>query len=261
MKMKNIIIYFSSTGNSFFAAKFLSEQLDNCTYVPIMDLKPGTTIGDDDNTNIGFIFPTYFFSIPKFFIKGIKQLNLNTQAYYYGITTCNGFSGNTGHQLKTVLERQGCHLSFFSVLKMPGNYIVEYAPPNEDVINKRVIDSEKKLSDVANTITKRKQELVKKKYALISNIFRKVMYRNHHKWHKDFYTNQKCTSCSLCKKICQFKNIEIYEGRPCWLSNCEHCVACMQLCPNQAIEYANKTKQRKRYKNPKVLYKDLTNIR
>ncbi|MCL2362220.1 MAG: hypothetical protein FWC73_10460 [Defluviitaleaceae bacterium] len=53
--------------------------------------------------------------------------------------------------------------------------------------------------------------------------------------------------------------MEVYNGKPSWNSNCEHCVACIQLCPNQAIEYGNKTKQRKRYKNPRVLQKDLTN--
>jgi len=258
MKMKNIIIYFSSTGNSLFAAKTLSEQLDNCTLFKITDLNPSVAIGDA-NTNVGFIFPTYFFSIPKFFAGTIKKLNLNTQAYYYGITTCNGFSGNTGHQLKTILEQQGCRLSFFRVLNMPGNYIVEYSPSNEGVISKKIAISEKKLFDIKVNIIDRKQELVKKKFALISDIFRKFMYRNQHKWHKDFNINHKCVSCGLCKNICQFNNIEIYNGKPRWNSNCEHCVACIQLCPNQAIEYGNKTKQRERYKNPRVPYKDLTN--
>jgi len=254
--MKNIIIYFSSTGNSFFATKFLSEQLDSCKYSPVTGLEPSAPIGDA-NTNVGFIFPTYFFSIPKFFVEAIKRLALNNQAYYYGITTCNGFSGNTGHQLKTILESKDCHLSFFHALHMPGNYIVEYAPPKEEIIRKKNAGAEAELSDIATMITNRQRHIVKKKYVLISNVFRKVMYRNQHKWHQGFCTNHKCTSCGVCQKICQFNNIDLHEGKPIWNSNCEHCVACIQLCPSQAIEFANRTKQRNRYKNPKVSYAEL----
>jgi len=258
--MKNIIIYFSSTGNSFFVTKVLSEQLDSCTYFPIISLEPSTPIGDA-NTSVGFIFPTYFFSIPKFFVEAIKRLDLNSQAYYYGITTCNGFSGNTGYQLKTILESQGCCLSFFSALKMPGNYIVEYAPPKEEVIRKKNAGAEAELSSITTMIANRQQDVVKKKCALISNVFRKIMYRNQHKWHQGFYTNHKCTSCGVCQKICQFNNIALNDGKPIWDSTCEHCVACIQLCPSQAIEFANRTKQRKRYKNPKISCAELIESR
>jgi len=254
--MKNIIVYFSSTGNSFYAAKFLSKHLSDCTCISFAGMDLSTEIGDAD-TNIGFVFPTYFFSIPRFFAEAIGRLKLNNKAYYYGITTCNGFSGNTGHQLKTILESQGCHLSFFHVLKMPGNYIMEYGPPKEDVINRKIADSETKLSDIATAIAARKQILIKKKHFLASNVFRKFMYRKQHKWHQDFYVNDKCASCGLCQKICQFNNINLQDGKPRWDSNCEHCVACIQLCPSQAIEFANRTRRRKRYKNPKVPFKDL----
>ena len=188
--MKNIIIYFSSTGNSFYAAKFLAKYLENCICLPITKFDTNSQIGDAD-TNVGFIFPTYFFSIPKFFSEMVETLNLKNQAYYYGITTCNGFPGNAGHQLKMLIKSKDCELSFFRTLHMPGNYIMEYAPPKDRVINKRLSDAEKKLVDIAIMVENRKQDVIKKRYALVSSIFRKVMYRNQHKWHKGFYTTHK----------------------------------------------------------------------
>ena len=89
--MKNLIIYFSSTGNSFFAAKYLAERLDDCLAVPITKFDPNLELDGFDS--IGFVFPTYFFSIPKFFSQGIEKLNLSKETYFYGITTCNGFYG------------------------------------------------------------------------------------------------------------------------------------------------------------------------
>jgi len=253
--VKNLIIYFSSTGNSFFAAKYLTEHLENCIAVSITKIEPSMEIST--YTSIGFIFPTYFFSIPKFFSQSIKKLNLNKDTYFYGITTCNGFSGNTGYQLKMLLENKGCNLSFFRILSMPGNNIIEYAPPTNEIINKKIIDSKKKLSGIVPMINNRDIEEIKKKYHFISTIFFNVMYSSQDKWNKKFYVNSKCSSCGLCENICQFNNIVNDNGQPRWRGRCEHCVACIQLCPNQAIEYGKRTTKRNRYMNPQILAKDL----
>ena len=253
--MKNLIIYFSSTGNSYFAVKYLLEHLEDCVAVPITKIEPNMEL--DCFASIGFVFPTYFFSIPKFFAQGVERLSMSKDTYYYGITTCNGFPGNTGYQLKMLLGRKGCDLSFFKVLTMPGNYIIEYAPPTREIIDKRISDSQKKLSDIAPMINNREAESIKKKHVLISNIFFNAMYRKQGKWHKKFYVNSMCTSCGLCEKICQLNNIANDNGKPRWKEHCEHCVACIQLCPNQAIEYGKRTMRRKRYVNPQVPVQDL----
>jgi len=254
--MKNLIIYFSSTGNSFFAAKYLTEHLEDCTAIPITKMDLSIEIGDC-NTNVGFIFPTYFFSLPKFFSQGIQQRNLNKDTYFYGITTCNGFPGNTGYQLKMLLESKGCNLSFFRTLAMPGNNIIEYAPPTNEVINKKITASEVTLSSIVPMINDRDIETIRRKHSLISRMFFAVMYRNQDKWHKKFYVNSKCSSCGLCEKICQFDNIANDNGKPRWKGQCEHCVACIQLCPNQAVEYGKRTQRRTRYMNPQILAEDL----
>ena len=242
--MKNMIIYFSSTGNSFYAVKYLVERLEDCIAIPITKIDSNMEFSSFES--IGFIFPTYFFSIPKFFSQGIKQLCLNKDTYFYGITTCNGFPGNTGYQLKMLLENKGCDLSFFSTLSMPGNNIIEYAPPKSEAINKKITASRKKLSAIMSMINNRDSEVIKKRYSLISRIFFAVMYSSQVKWHKKFYINSKCSSCGLCENICQFNNIVNDNGKPRWKDHCEHCVACIQLCPKQAIEYGKRTKQRSR---------------
>ena len=253
--MKNLIIYFSSTGNSFFAAKYLAERLGDCLAVPITKFDPNLEL--DSFESIGFVFPTYFFSIPKFFSQGIEKLNLSKETYFYGITTCNGFYGNTGYQLKALLDKKGCGLSLFNVLKMPGNYIIEYSPASKNVIDRKITASEQKLSAIVPTIKGRDTMVVKKKFALISRMFFNFMYRSQSRWHEKFHVNSKCSSCGLCEKICQFDNIVNDDGKPRWKESCEHCVACIQLCPSRAIEYGTKTARRGRYVNPRVSVGDL----
>jgi len=42
------------------------------------------------------------------------------------------------------------------------------------------------------------------------------------------------------------------NGKPEWQRHCEHCVACISWCPEKAINYGNKTQDRRRYRNPLV---------
>ncbi|MDD3092322.1 MAG: 4Fe-4S binding protein, partial [Methanoregulaceae archaeon] len=46
-------------------------------------------------------------------------------------------------------------------------------------------------------------------------------------------------------------NIRIEGDRPVWLHHCEQCMACIQLCPTDAIQ-AGKTEGRRRYRNPEI---------
>lgn len=86
--MKNILIYFSSTGNSLLIAKWLSKLLPNSSYIPISKVPISAKIGDE-YTNIGFIFPTYFFSVPGVYTEMLRSFQFDSRAYFYGITTCN----------------------------------------------------------------------------------------------------------------------------------------------------------------------------
>ena len=71
-----------------------------------------------------------------------------------------------------------------------------------------------------------------------------------HEWDDPFHATDKCTGCRLCSEICPVGNIRIVKERPVWQHHCEHCVACIQWCPVEAIEYGQKTIGRRRYRFP-----------
>jgi epoxyqueuosine reductase QueG len=51
--------------------------------------------------------------------------------------------------------------------------------------------------------------------------------------------------------------VKIENKRVVWGGDCEQCMACIQWCPQQAINYADKTKTRKRYHHPKIKFADM----
>ncbi len=53
---------------------------------------------------------------------------------------------------------------------------------------------------------------------------------------KTYYINENCNSCGICSKVCPVNNIQMKDGKPIWLNNCENCLACYNWCPKKAIE-------------------------
>lgn len=64
-----------------------------------------------------------------------------------------------------------------------------------------------------------------------------------------FRTDQRCTGCGLCSRVCPAHNIEMRNGKPKWKHHCEMCLSCLNLCPNQALQCGKMTEGKRRYKN------------
>lgn len=64
-----------------------------------------------------------------------------------------------------------------------------------------------------------------------------------------FYIEEdKCIGCGLCEKICTAKAIQMQEGKPVWVKDhCNICLACINRCPKEAIQYADKSQNVFRY--------------
>ena len=88
--MANIIFYFSGTGNSLYVAKSISKELGNCEIISMT--KPFNSIKIYDS--VGFIYPTYYWGLPKRVIEFVNNLKLNNNknTYYYSIATYGAMS-------------------------------------------------------------------------------------------------------------------------------------------------------------------------
>ncbi|MBP9515735.1 MAG: 4Fe-4S binding protein, partial [Clostridia bacterium] len=46
---------------------------------------------------------------------------------------------------------------------------------------------------------------------------------------------------------CVLNNIELKNGKPVWGKSCTHCMACINFCPTNAIEYGKHSIGLRRY--------------
>lgn len=73
----------------------------------------------------------------------------------------------------------------------------------------------------------------------------------------DFWVDEKCNGCTICAKVCPVGNITMSADKPVWSHRCEQCLACIQWCPKEAIQYGKKTPNYERYHHPEVTLKDI----
>jgi len=252
---KNIVFYFSGTGNSLKVAKDAAKEMQNCE-IKSMSKNKNHYLQAGYET-IGFVFPTYFRGEPNIVHKFISSLNLksNPDSYYYAITTCGRYEGNALIHIKHLLKRKNISLHFAKKLDMFSNYVIAY--DMHDTIKEETEQSEKDLAYIIRSIKNRETNRLP-----AAEFFQEVVYRIFIKFarnmDKNYNISNDCNHCGICKKVCPVDNIDYdKDNRPFFKHHCEQCLACIQYCPQKAINYKNRTQNRKRYTNPSIKYSEL----
>ncbi len=256
--MTHKVFYFTGTGNSLMIAKILGEQL-SAELIPItkaIEIMPDI----NDNEIIGIIFPIYFFGLPKILINFIEKLPINSDAYYFAVSNCGSMYGPAFLQLDKLLKKRGGVLHNGFNIRMPDNYLPFLNPPNEIKQREIITRAKKTVLEIIPKIEAKEIGSLPKSNILINLfgvLFYQVVFRNFKTADKNFWSNDDCISCSICEQICPVKNIEMVKGKPHWLNNCEHCLACLHWCPKSAIQFGQVSLKRRRYHNPEISVKEV----
>ena len=132
-----MIYYFSGTGNSYAAAKFLADGLGEDLMdiaVAIKENKYEHTLEKDEK--LGFVFPVYAWAPPQAVTEFVKNLELyySGDPYIFAVCTCGASAGKTMDILEGALEENGLVLdSGFSVI-MPDNCITLFEPDSAEEV-------------------------------------------------------------------------------------------------------------------------------
>lgn len=248
--MRATIYYFSSTGNSLAIANRIAQGLGDCDVRSMAAGSPKAPAGGPGHA-LGFVFPVYYSGLPRLVKRFVRSLDIPKDTYCFAYTTYGGTDADTLGMLDDILKEKGARLSFGAGARMPGNYIIEYQAFSERSIQRLIGKALASADEAAAKIARRDSQPVRRKLRWISRrISSKLMDTRIREWDEAFRATDKCTGCGLCSRICPAGNIRIIRDRPLWQHHCEHCVACIQWCPAEAIEYGSKTIGRKRYRYP-----------
>jgi len=246
--------WFSGTGNSLYAAKRLSEEMGGIPLAQITDAAPEGSAGGD-GARVGFVFPSYYGNLPRAVRLFVEKLEIKPETYIFAVVTKGGAGSGSVGSMDKALKSKGLRLNYGKCVRMPANYVISYNPADGDKKAKMLDKADGRLRVYAREISGRMQA-VKALPITAGNLYKAVRSLD-----AAFSASGDCTGCGQCERICTVRNIRLENGKPEWLRHCEHCVACISWCPAKAINYGNKTLDRRRYRNPKITADELINGR
>lgn len=273
--MATTIYYFTGTGNSFKVAKDLAQGIPDAIIKLIskrMDIE--TTIQDKNTPSssldevgficedhaVGFVFPLYYFGLPKVVEEFIRQIDLSSASYIFAVCTYGKMAGGALTQVNKILEVKGKSLNAGYYVHMVDNFILStWDVQSIKKQNYLHLQANVKADLIAKSIRKRITHLDNRVLETIGpSLFGYKSFVEHVTTSdRKFWVAYTCNSCRICTKVCSFNNIIMEEGRPHWKSeNCQQCLACLHFCPQKAIQYGKRTMKKKRYQNPEISIND-----
>ncbi|MDF2905285.1 MAG: 4Fe-4S ferredoxin [Herbinix sp.] len=256
--MKTTIYYFTGTGNSLKVAKELAALIPDCDLIRIHK-KNLSQLQLAPEGRVGFVFPVYYYGIPKLMQHFMKELMMKPDTYVFTIITCGGSAGPAMGQTKRLIHSKGLKLSASYSVIMPDNYIVFFDPASIDNTEQLLGQQESITKEIANTIVNNGVQRFVEKSEILATVFGPVAARTFHpnKTDRNFWLEDTCNGCGTCAKLCPADNITIQGSRPIWLHQCEQCFACIHSCPKRSIQYKKGTLKKGRYRNPAIKLSEL----
>ncbi len=253
--MATDIFYFSGTGNSIAISQKIAAKLDPAHLIPIAAIDELVFVSMAET--VVFVFPVYAGGIPALLSKKMLKIRVQSKAHVVAIahcaeipgaaidTFCQDFAGATGRKVAASY-----------ILRMPGNYTPLYGADTDENIQKILKNSEESLEQIIEQVRNKtpiKTDFLPGAIYWLNRLAWKVFAMNVGRSGRRFKVEADCNRCGLCERLCPVNNIKIGKsGLPFWQDNCEQCMACLQYCPQAAIQCFWWTKGRKRYHHPKI---------
>jgi ferredoxin len=254
--METRLNVYSGTGNSLWIAQQLALELKETS----IEFMPNLADFEVEANRVGIIFPVHIWGLPSRVIRFVNHLKVKPGTYFFAIAVNAGQPAATLLQLKKLMSTRKLLLSSGYSIVLPSNYIPWGGPGPVETQQRLFKNAQEKIKVITQSVMKGDQNKVERG-PLWQNIlfswFYKMSFRHVSKMDRKFWVDDKCNGCEICFKVCPAGNIEMKDERPSWLHRCEQCLACIQWCPQEAIQYGKKTIKYQRYHHPEISLKNM----
>lgn len=236
-RKKRVVLYFTGTGNCLYVARQLAGKEGEILSIPQLMRKKQFEIEADE---IGLVYPIYGHMPPYMVREFIKKAQLKAEYKFavltYGMRKCNAVEIWDG-----ISRKAGNVFDYIGTIVMVDNWL-----PNSDMNEQMKIDKHipenlaKITSDLSNRrrwhepVTQEEREQ-HEGFMSLSGLDPEVGFLM--KADRSFRVTDDCIHCGICTYVCPRGNYQLTGQGVKMQGDCEFCFACIQNCPQRAIQF------------------------
>lgn len=246
-----MIIYFSATGNSQYAAERIAQATGDKTVSITSCIKDQQfQFTFHESEFFGIVSPTYSWGLPAIVKEFLQKINfIRKPSYIWFLATYGTTTGQIGNFANEILQKQNIEISAYFSVKMPDTWTPTFNLSNQEHVRKINEKAELQIDSVIDKIInhargdymqrKVPMPLAKQFYNMEYDTMRKTSH---------FHVEDTCVGCGLCARNCPISAIDMVKQKPSWnTEQCVMCLSCLHHCPKFAIQYGNRTKKHGQY--------------
>lgn len=256
---KRIMLYFTGTGNCLYVARELGGKNAELLSIPQLMKRKDIELEADE---IGLVYPIYGHMPPNMVRQFIRRARLNAP-YKFAVLTYGNRKCNAVEIWDETAQKAGTPFDYITTLIMVDNWLPNFDMNEQILIDKHIPENLGRISsDIAEH--KRWHEPVSEDERMQHKGFLEYTGINPDagfvmKSEDCFTVTDACIGCGACVAVCPRGNYRQKSDGVRAEGDCEFCFACIQNCPQKAIQFAkneNDPLLRHGEKNPDARYRN-----
>ena len=236
-RKKRVVLYFTGTGNCLYIARQLAGKEGEILSIPQLMRKKQFEIEADE---IGLVYPIYGHMPPYMVREFIKKAQLKAEYKFavltYGMRKCNAVEIWDG-----ISRKAGNVFDYIGTIVMVDNWLPNFDMNEQMKIDKHIPENLAKItSDLSNRrrwhepVTQEEREQ-HEGFMSLSGLDPEVGFLM--KADRSFRVTDDCIHCGICTYVCPRGNYQLTGQGVKMQGDCEFCFACIQNCPQRAIQF------------------------
>lgn len=234
---KRIILYFTGTGNCLYVARQLAGDGAKLLSIPQM-MKHGKY--EFEAEEIGIVYPIYGHMPPYMVRQFIQKAKLKAN-YKFAILTYGARKCDAVEIWDSISRKAGNTFNYINTIVMVDNWLPNFDMNEQMKLDKHIPENLHKITTDLDlrrhwhepvTEEERQQH---QGFLERSGLNPKVGFLM--KSEKCFTVTDACIDCGICTYVCPHGNYELTSKGVKMTGDCEFCFACIQNCPQKAIQF------------------------
>lgn len=235
---KRVVLFFTGTGNCLYVARQLAGKDGEILSIPQLVKNGQYEIEADE---IGIVYPIYGHMPPHMVWEFIKKAKLRAD-YKFAVLTYGNRKCSAVEIWDGISTQAGTAFDYIGTLIMVDNWLPNFDMNEQMKIDKHIPENLKKITD---DLSKRRRwhEVVTEEerqqhqgFLERSGIDPKKGFLL--KSEDYFVVSDSCIECGICTYVCPHGNYKLTSEGAKMEGECEFCFACIQNCPQKAIQFA-----------------------